>query len=102
MAHNKAFRNPRIYAKLVEFINVDEVGSNMDPNDFNPHGFDASFYIDGILETQKELAEAKAKKGSVQFVKSELTQEQSQVMAKAMANAAKIASRITEGGNAQK
>jgi hypothetical protein len=26
----KAFRNPRIYAKLVEFVDVDETGSNWD------------------------------------------------------------------------
>ncbi|KAI9276517.1 HCNGP-like protein-domain-containing protein [Sporodiniella umbellata] len=95
LAHSKAFRNPRIYAKLVEFTNVDELGSNMDPKEFDPKGFEPSFYIDGILETQKELAEGKTKRSAVNFVKSELTQEQSEVMAKAMANAAKIASRIT-------
>lgn len=27
---SKAFRNPRIYAKLVEFVDVDETGSNWD------------------------------------------------------------------------
>jgi hypothetical protein len=73
------------------------MGSNFDPQDFDPYGFDSSFYIDGILEKQKELAEAKSKKTSVQFVKSELSQEQSEAMAKAMANAAKVASRITGG-----
>ncbi|CEG75775.1 hypothetical protein RMATCC62417_10767 [Rhizopus microsporus] len=94
LAHNKAFRNPRIYAKLVEFIEVDEIGSNFDPADFDPHGFNKSFYIDGILDTQRRLAEEKSKRTSVQFVKSEMTQEQSEAMAKAMANAAKVASKI--------
>lgn len=73
---------------------MDEIGSNFDPADFDPHGFNKSFYIDGILDTQRRLAEEKAKRTSVQFVKSEMTQEQSEAMAKAMANAAKVASKI--------
>lgn len=41
---SKAFRNPRIYAKLVEFVDVDESGSNWDPEIWNAReiGPDAS------------------------------------------------------------
>lgn len=102
LQRNKAFRNPRIYAKLVEFAEVDEIGSNFDKKDFDPHGFPKEMYIDGILETQKKLAEEKAaqqqNRTSVNFVpqQQELSQQQSTVMAQAMATAAKVASRIAK------
>jgi hypothetical protein len=101
LQHNKAFRNPRIYTKLVEFAEVDEIGSNFDKKDFDPHGFPKEMYIDGILETQKKLAEEKAaqqqNRTSVNFVpQQELSQEQSTAMAQAMATAAKVASRIAK------
>lgn len=62
-------------------------------------------YIDGILETQKKLAEEKAasqqNRTSVQFVPTqqqppELSQQQNSAMAQAMATAAKVASRIAK------
>lgn len=102
LQHNKAFRNPRIYTKLVEFTEVDEIGSNFEKKDFDPHGFPAEMYIDGILETQKKLAEEKAaqqqNRTSVNFVSQqpELSQQQSTAMAQAMATAAKVASRIAK------
>ncbi|KAG2234731.1 hypothetical protein INT48_004169 [Thamnidium elegans] len=81
LQHNKAFRNPRIYARLVEFTDVEELGSNFDKQDFDPTGFPSELYIDGILETQKKLAEEK---------------QQNSAMAQAMATAAKVASRIAK------
>ncbi|KAL9546877.1 hypothetical protein MBANPS3_006440 [Mucor bainieri] len=101
LQHNKAFRNPRIYTKLVEFTEVDEIGSNFDKQDFDPHGFPADMYIDGILETQRKLAEEKAaqqqNRTSVNFVpQQQPTQQQSAAMAQAMATAAKVASRIAK------
>ncbi|KAI8064337.1 HCNGP-like protein-domain-containing protein [Gilbertella persicaria] len=103
LQHNKAFRNPRIYAKLVEFTEVDEFGSNFDKQEFDPYGFPKEMYIDGILETQKKIAEEKAaqqqNRTSVNFVSSQqpaLTQQQSTTMAQAMAAAAKVASRIAK------
>ncbi|KAI7905102.1 HCNGP-like protein-domain-containing protein [Cokeromyces recurvatus] len=102
LQHNKSFRNPRIYAKLVEFTGVDEFGSNFDKTQFDPHGFPKEMYIDGILETQRRLAEEKAaqqqNRNSINFVpqQQELTPQQSSAMAQAMATAAKIASRITK------
>ncbi|CEP11317.1 hypothetical protein [Parasitella parasitica] len=104
LQHNKAFRNPRIYTKLVEFSEVDEIGSNFDKKEFDPHGFPSEMYIDGILETQRKLAEEKAaqqqNRTSVNFVpqqpKLALSQQQSTAMAQAMATAAKVASRIAK------
>ncbi|KAI5480487.1 SAP30-binding protein, transcriptional regulator protein HCNGP [Pseudohyphozyma bogoriensis] len=57
LSASKAFRNPRIYAKLVEFVDVDETGTNWPKSVWSPHGlpegasakvigaFGASFYI---------------------------------------------------------
>ncbi|GEM07275.1 SAP30-binding protein, transcriptional regulator protein HCNGP [Rhodotorula toruloides] len=41
---SKAFRNPRIYAKLVDFVDVDETGTNWDAEIWDPKniGADAS------------------------------------------------------------
>jgi hypothetical protein len=101
LQHNKAFHNPRIYTKLVEFAEVDEIGSNFEKKDFDPRGFPKEMYIDCILETQKKLAEEKAaqqqNRTSVNFVpQQELSQQQSTAMAQAMATAAKVASRIAK------
>lgn len=103
LQHNKSFRNPRIYTRLVEFTEVEEFGSNFDKVDFDPYGFPKELYLDEILETQKKLAEEKAasqqNRTSVAFVSqqsSELSQQQSSAMAQAMATAAKVASRIAK------
>jgi hypothetical protein len=91
----------------VEFTEVDEFGSNFDKKDFDPAGFPKELYIDGILETQKKLAEEKAaaqqNRTSVNFIstqapqqKTELSQQQSSAMAQAMATATKVASRIAK------
>ncbi|KAI7894218.1 HCNGP-like protein-domain-containing protein [Mucor mucedo] len=103
LQHNKAFRNPRIYARLVDFVEVDEFGSNFDKNDFDPNGFSKELYIDGILETQKKQAEEKVaaqqNRTSLNFVPTqqpELSQQQNSAMAQAMATAAKVASRIAK------
>ncbi|KAI8150384.1 HCNGP-like protein-domain-containing protein [Fennellomyces sp. T-0311] len=108
LQRNKAFRNPRIYAKLVEFIDLDETGSNFDKSQFDPQ-FPKEAYIDGILEQQRKYAEEKAlaqqNRTNISFVPPQ-QQEQSAAMAAAMANVAKVASRITQQqkrptGNAQ-
>ncbi|KAJ8660553.1 hypothetical protein O0I10_003599 [Lichtheimia ornata] len=119
---NKAFRNPRIYAKLVEFIDLDEIGSNFDKETFDPHGFPNEAYIDGLLEAQRQYAEEKAaaqqNRTNISFVSSTSTAgggggatttaaattpsnpAQSAALSAAMANAAKVASRITQQGQA--
>lgn len=110
---NKAFRNPRIYAKLVEFIDLDEIGSNFDKETFDPHGFPKESYIDGLLEAQRQYAEEKAaaqqNRTNISFVSSTSTggvsgatsnPAQSAALSAAMANAAKVANRITQQGQA--
>lgn len=87
---------------------MDEFGSNFDKKDFDPSGFPKEIYIDGILETQKKLAEEKVaaqqNRTSVNFVSSQqqqpqaqqLSQQQSSAMVQAMETAAKVASRIAK------
>ncbi|ORY98765.1 HCNGP-like protein-domain-containing protein, partial [Syncephalastrum racemosum] len=109
LQQNRSFRNPRIYAKLVEFFDLDEHGSNMDKTDFDPHGFPKEAYIEEILAAQRRIAEEKAlaqqHRTSVQFVPQQQQQpspaqtqqplpQQSQALQAAMATAQKVASRI--------
>uniref|UniRef100_A0A915KJP0 SAP30-binding protein n=1 Tax=Romanomermis culicivorax TaxID=13658 RepID=A0A915KJP0_ROMCU len=51
----KDFRNPSIYEKLIEHFNLDELGSNFDPEIFNPRGFKSSDYYDEIAKAQSVL-----------------------------------------------
>ncbi|KAI9248783.1 HCNGP-like protein-domain-containing protein [Phascolomyces articulosus] len=122
LQRNKAFRNPRIYAKLVEFIDLDETGSNFEKEAFDPHGFPKEAYIDGILEQQRKHAEEKAQaqqnRSNISFVQSQqkaspkpqppsiassqpppspaASKEQSAAMAAALANVAKVKSRLEQ------
>ncbi|POY74827.1 putative Legumain [Rhodotorula taiwanensis] len=56
---SKAFRNPRIYAKLVEFVDVDESGSNWDPEIWNAREIGPDATASRIAELQKIRSEAK-------------------------------------------
>ncbi|KAG2222555.1 hypothetical protein INT45_002686 [Circinella minor] len=121
LQRNKAFRNPRIYAKLVEFIDLDETGSNFPKEEFDPHGFAKEDYIDGILEQQRKHAEEKVQaqqnRTNISFVQQQQQQQQkpslaspkqtssqpaqpspqqSAVMAAALANVAKVKSRLEQ------
>ncbi|KAI9306941.1 HCNGP-like protein-domain-containing protein [Cunninghamella echinulata] len=135
LQRNKSFRNPRIYAKLVEFVDIDEIGSNFPKDQFDPKGFPESSYMDGILETQRQIAEEKAQRAaqgrsqlafvpsstssstppsisspSISIPKQNTTASSPSVntsidkaskLAAAMANAAKIASRIAKPAHSQ-
>ena len=116
LQRNKAFRNPRIYAKLVEFIDLDETGSNFPKEEFDPHGFAKEDYIDGILEQQRKHAEEKAQaqqnRTNISFVQQQKASsaspnqpplqpaqpspQQSAAMAAALANVAKVKSRLEQ------
>lgn len=45
---NKAFRNPHIYNKLVEFVELDEIGSNFDREVYDPYGFPPEAFADQL------------------------------------------------------
>lgn len=45
---NKAFRNPHIYAKLVEFVSVDETGSNFPKDLWDPFDVRDEWYAETI------------------------------------------------------
>ncbi|KAF8892379.1 HCNGP-like protein-domain-containing protein [Mucidula mucida] len=60
---NRSFRNPHLYTKLVEFVDVDERASNFprerwDPNDLHP-----DWYADKIAEVQKARSEKQSTAG---------------------------------------
>ncbi|KAF9982372.1 hypothetical protein BGZ65_002944 [Modicella reniformis] len=55
---NKNFRNPRIYASLVEFVDLNETGSNFEKGEFfDFEGYGPESYATGIAEAQKQAAE---------------------------------------------
>ncbi|RUS12883.1 HCNGP-like protein-domain-containing protein, partial [Endogone sp. FLAS-F59071] len=60
LLRSKAFRNPHIYAKLVEFVDLDETGSNFPPEMFNPHGFPPQAFVTELVEAQRRMAEERA------------------------------------------
>ena len=45
---NKAFRNPHIYAKLVEFVEVDEMGTRFPKHLWDPFDLEPEWYADKI------------------------------------------------------
>lgn len=45
---NKAFRNPHIYAKLVEFVDVDELGTRFPKHLWDPFDLEPEWYADKI------------------------------------------------------
>lgn len=47
---NKAFRNPHIYAKLVEFVDVDEMGTKFPKDIWDPFDLKPEWYADKIGE----------------------------------------------------
>jgi len=54
---NKSFRNPHIYEKLVEFVEVDEKATNYPTEMWNPFDVRPEWKPDVIAEQQKRLSE---------------------------------------------
>ncbi|KAJ3053168.1 SAP30-binding protein [Rhizophlyctis rosea] len=52
LTRTHAFRNPSIMSKMIEFLDVDEIGSNYSKESFDPHGFPPELYYDQILKAQ--------------------------------------------------
>ncbi|KAI0367719.1 HCNGP-domain-containing protein [Pilatotrama ljubarskyi] len=57
---NRAFRNPHLYAKLVEFVDVDERTTNFPKHIWDPTDVKDEWYADRIAEAQKARSEATA------------------------------------------
>ncbi|KAJ1954545.1 hypothetical protein IWQ62_005734 [Dispira parvispora] len=54
LLHNKKYRNPHIYAKLIEFLDLDETGSNFPTSFFDPKAFTRQAYADELARQQDE------------------------------------------------
>ncbi|KAJ3168987.1 SAP30-binding protein [Geranomyces variabilis] len=48
-----AFRNPSITSKMIEYLGLDERGSNFSKDVYNPEGFPPEAYYDKIAERQR-------------------------------------------------
>lgn len=57
---NQSFRNPHIYDKLVEFLGLDEFGTNFTKSWYDPLAFPSSIKGSRLTEAQKAAAKAKA------------------------------------------
>jgi hypothetical protein len=51
LARNKAFRNPHILSKLVEYVDVDEKGSNFPRDVWDSKGMPPDAYASAIGKT---------------------------------------------------
>ncbi|KAL1719155.1 HCNGP-like protein-domain-containing protein [Schizophyllum commune] len=54
---NRSFRNPHLYAKLVEFVDVDERATNFPRDIWDPYDLQPEWYADRIAEVQKARQE---------------------------------------------
>ncbi|RKP04993.1 HCNGP-like protein-domain-containing protein [Thamnocephalis sphaerospora] len=72
---SQAFRNPHLYAKLVEFLDLDETGSNLPQTVFDPHGWPPEAFAEEIVKEQRRRAEERAlahhARTQIQFVTSQ-------------------------------
>jgi len=57
---NRSFRNPHLYAKLVEFVDVDERTTNFPLDIWNPEDVNDEWFADRIAERQKLRSEQQA------------------------------------------
>uniref|UniRef100_A0A803VKQ9 SAP30 binding protein n=1 Tax=Ficedula albicollis TaxID=59894 RepID=A0A803VKQ9_FICAL len=49
----KAFRNPSIYEKLIQFCSTDEFGTNYPKDMFDPHSWSEDSYYEALAKAQK-------------------------------------------------
>lgn len=54
---NRSFRNPHLYAKLVEFVDVNETTTNFPKEVWDPFDFKEEWYADNIAASQKAESE---------------------------------------------
>jgi len=73
---NKAFRNPHIYEKLVNFVDVDEKGTNFASVIWDPFDYRPEWKTEALAEEQKrrsealEAAQARGKRSEISFMSS--------------------------------
>ncbi|KAG9126755.1 hypothetical protein FRC07_002090 [Ceratobasidium sp. 392] len=73
LMRNKSFNNPHIYAKLVDFVDVDETGTNFPKNMWNPHDIQPEWYAEELATAQKQrsaeaaAAQAPGKRSRIAF-----------------------------------
>ncbi|KAG6331625.1 hypothetical protein ID866_7462 [Astraeus odoratus] len=63
---NRSFRNPHLYAKLVEFVDVDERATNFPPDIWDPHDVEPEWFAEKI----EQAATAQSKRTHVDFTPS--------------------------------
>jgi len=61
LAESRSFNNPAQFMQLVESLELDQYGSNLDKGVWNPHGFEASDYLDGPHGLREQEHERKAR-----------------------------------------
>jgi hypothetical protein len=59
--NKKAFRNPSIYEKLIEFCEIDEHGTNFPKDLYDGHLFGKESYYDELAKVQKNDMERREK-----------------------------------------
>jgi len=73
---NRSFRNPHLYAKLVEFVDVDERATNFPKEIWDPHDVREDWFADKIAAQQKarseqqESAQSSNKRARIEFASS--------------------------------
>jgi len=73
---NRSFRNPHLYTKLVEFVDVDERVTNFPKDVWDPEDVKEEWYADRIAEYQKHRSEQQSssqsggKRSQIDFTKS--------------------------------
>lgn len=64
--NRKDYRNPSIYKKLLQFLNIDETGSNYPKSLFDPTCWPEESYYENLSKAQKEAYERKEKEKAKQ------------------------------------
>ncbi|XP_014214579.1 SAP30-binding protein [Copidosoma floridanum] len=70
--NQKEFRNPSIYEKLIQFCNINELGTNYPRDRFDPSKWSKDSYYDELAKTQKvemdKLDKAKKDKSKIEII----------------------------------
>ena len=53
--NEREYNNPLIVEKMIDFFDLDEIGSNYPKNVYNPHKLEAGDYFEELAKRQTEL-----------------------------------------------